>query len=135
MPAVSVADAGNYTIAAMTVYRGVDPTDPILASSVTKGPVSSSSNTKDMALAPATGIPENSPAILMVGMGDALATVSNTFGTQIVGTTIDAGTYEGTLYAATGTLSDPDATVYTVTRTATSVKSNYINAWVIPRAA
>lgn len=133
MPALTIADVGNYTLAAMTVFRGVDQTTPIFASSVTEGPLSSLDATKSAATAPVTGLPGPTPAILIFGMGDALATNATTFGTEEVDTNIDAGTYEGTLFSAVGTLSDPDATIYTITRATSTARSNFANAWVIPK--
>ena len=132
MPDLTIADVGNYTLAAMTVFRGVDQTTPIFASNVAEGPTATTNQTKSAGTAPVAGLSASTLAILIFGMGDALPTESTTFGTEEVDTSIDAGTYEGTLFSAVGTLSDPDSTSYSITRGSTSSRSNFGRAWVIP---
>lgn len=133
MADLTIGDVGNYTIAAMTVFRGVDGTSPIFASSVTEGGISSSAQSKSAFAVPVTGLTASTLALMIFGMGDALGVSATSFGTEEVDTNIDAGTYEGSLFSAVGTVSDPDSTTYTITRDTTSGKSKYVQAWVIPR--
>lgn len=130
-PDIAVADAGNYTIAAMTVFRGVDTSAPIFASSITEGGTSTTTATKSTGTPPVAGLTGTTLGILIFGMGDALSTTSTGFGVEEVDTSIDAGIYEGTLFSAVGDLTSSSGAA-SITRATTSSRSNYVVAWVIP---
>ncbi len=135
MADLSIADAGSYVIAAMTVFRGVDQTSPILASNFVAGPLANNVSAKAAAIVPdLSSLSGSTLALLVFAMGDALLITDTTFGTVEVDFSFDAGSYEGSLFSAIGSLEYNEVPPsHTVTRASTLVRSNYASGWIVPR--
>lgn len=135
MPDISIDDPSTYAIAALTVLRGVDPTDPIFAYNSYDGKTSSTSANRTFNLAaPYSGLTAPTLALAIMGFGDNIAGSSTNYGSFIVNTAFDGGTYEGCLMVAVGEVYDT-GTSPTFTVSSSPTRSNDVVGWVIPRPA
>ena len=131
---LSIADAGAFTVASMTVYRGVDTGAPIFASLLDEVGVSSTNaaRTWDTA-APIAGLTEEAMAVAIFAAGDNKNTPTSSFGTLITDLAIDGGSYDGALAVAHGGVY-PSAPTPTFTRSSTPTRVSACSAWIILRA-